>query len=261
MNFGGSEAGLDHEVPASDPNDAEAVQQAMREVASLTKRIPGSDSSSMSLLAMTALKSGGDPHQLASVFAVMAAEDKQEVKKLQESVLEKAKNMAGSSAPWDFFDPLGFCTDDMSEGKLCFYREAEIKHGRLGMLASVGFLVGEQFHPLFGGDIDVPSYIAFQQTPLQTFWPAVVAAIAIPETFSVFEFEDPDVEKWAMKTGTGRVPGDMGFDPLRIKPTDPAQLKTMQTKEINNGRLAMLGAAGMIAQELVNGNKIMFNDR
>ena len=37
------------------------------------------------------------------------------------------------------------------------------------MLASLGFLVGENFHPLFGGDIDVPSYIAFQATPLQAF--------------------------------------------------------------------------------------------
>lgn len=52
--------------------------------------------------------------------------------------------------------------------------EVELKHGRAAMLAALGFLVGEHFHPLFGGSIDVPSYIAFQETPLQTFWPAVV---------------------------------------------------------------------------------------
>lgn len=33
----------------------------------------------------------------------------------------------------------------------------------------------------------------------------------------------------------------------------------MQTKELQNGRLAMLGAAGMIAQELVNGKEIFVN--
>merc|ERR1719258_242737 len=49
------------------------------------------------------------------------------------------------------------------------------------MLAAVGFLVGEQFHPLF--NVDTPSYLAFQQTPLQTFWPVVVAVIAIAEVF------------------------------------------------------------------------------
>ena len=44
-------------------------------------------------------------------------------------------------------------------------------------------------------------YFAFQQTPLETFWPAVVAAIAIPEMFSVFTFQDPAKgETWAMKT-------------------------------------------------------------
>merc|ERR1712193_224346 len=63
--------------------------------------------------------------------------------------------------------------------------------GPLGFFAPLGFLVGENFHPLFGGNVDVPSYLAFQETPLQTFWPAVVFAIAIPEIFSVFSFETP----------------------------------------------------------------------
>merc|ERR1711936_1461345 len=68
------------------------------------------------------------------------------------------------------------------------------------MLAALGFLVGEQFHPLFGGNIDVPSYLAFQQTPLETFWPAVVAAIAIPEVASFSTFESPKGQPWSTKT-------------------------------------------------------------
>merc|ERR1712036_207593 len=88
--------------------------------------------------------------------------------------------------------PMGFwAADDITEGKIKFYREVELKHGRVGMLAALGFLVGENFHPLFGGNIDVPAYLAFQETPLQTFWQAVVFAIAIPEIFSVFTFETP----------------------------------------------------------------------
>merc|ERR1712139_207000 len=106
--------------------------------------------------------------------------------------VEYAKSLPGVTGPLGFFDPLGFCSaDDITEGKIKFYREVELKHGRVGMLAALGFVVGENFHPLFGGNIDVPSYLAFQQTPLQTFWPAVVAAIAIPEIFSVFSFETP----------------------------------------------------------------------
>lgn len=81
-----------------------------------------------------------------------------------------------------------------------FYREVEIKHGRVSMLAAVGFVVQEVFHPLFGGDIDVPSIIAFQETPLQLFWPLVVLFIAVPEIFSVFSFQSPfGGEPWAIR--------------------------------------------------------------
>merc|ERR1711937_269825 len=106
--------------------------------------------------------------------------------------VEYAKSLPGVTGPLGFFDPLGFCSaDDITEGKIRFYREVELKHGRVGMLAALGFVVGENFHPLFGGNIDAPSYLAFQETPLQTFWPVVVFAIAIPEVFSVQTFETP----------------------------------------------------------------------
>jgi light-harvesting complex I chlorophyll a/b binding protein 4 len=196
----------------------------------LAKRMPNTVGSPMSMLAIAAMASGGDPGQLASVFAVMPEEEVEKVEEIKVTVLEKAKNMAGVTGPLDFFDPLGFCTE-CTEGKLCFYREVELKHGRVAMLASLGFIVGEQFHPLFGGNIDVPSYLAFQQTPLQTFWPAVVAAIAIPEVFSVFSFNSPlGGEPWSVRAD--RESGDLGFDPLGLKPEDAKELKEMQTKEL-----------------------------
>merc|ERR1719213_159784 len=162
------------------------------------------------------------------------------------------KSLAGIAGPLDYFDPAGFCSGDVSEGKVRFIREAELKHGRVAMLASLGFLVAEPFHPLFGGGIDVPSYIAFQETPLQTFWPAVVMLIAVAEVFSVFTFENPfGGEPWAISVD--HVPGDLGFDPLGLKPTNTVELKEMQTKELNNGRLAMIAVAGMVGQELASG--------
>merc|ERR1719420_2340688 len=174
-----------------------------------------------------------------------------------------AQEMPGVTEPLGFWDPLGFCSDEkLTEGKLKFYREVELKHGRLGMLAALGFVVGENFHPLFGGNIDAPSYLAFQQTPLETFWPLVVIAISIPEIYSVFSFEpvvrrvksDVVGQTWAIRADYES--GDLGFDPLGLKPTDPAELKEMQTKELNNGRLAMIAAAGMILQEVASHEKL-----
>jgi len=169
--------------------------------------------------------------------------------------LEIAKGMPGISGPFGFFDPLGYAeADDLTEGRLRFYREAELKHGRVAMLAAFGFLVGEQFHPLWGGNIDVPSYIAFQETPLQPAFFPVVLSLSIFEVFSVFSFENPKDGMWSIKAD--HKAGDLGFDPLGLKPTDAAELAEMQTKELNNGRLAMIAVAGMVGQELATGGKL-----
>jgi hypothetical protein len=49
----------------------------------------------------------------------------------------------------------------------------------------------------------------------------------------------------------GYYPGDIGFDPLGLKPKTDKDFATMATKEIQNGRLAMFGAIGMLVQEQV----------
>jgi hypothetical protein len=175
----------------------------------------------------------------------------------------KPTDLAGITVPMGFFDPVGF-TSDIPAGTLLFYREVELKHGRVGMLASLGILVAEKFHPLFGGDIDVPAAFAFQQTPLQSFWPAVLALIGVCEISSILSFDQPfdKFSGYAIKKGwsikEGRLPGDLGFDPLGFlnPPPPPERFLEIQNKELNNGRLAMLATAGMIAQELVTGQKL-----
>merc|ERR1712194_356757 len=54
-------------------------------------------------------------------------------------------------------------------------------------------------------------------------------------------------------------PGDIRFDPLGLKPTDPKDFANMQSKELSHGRLAMLAAAGMCVQEQINGKGILEN--
>ena len=141
-------------------------------------------------------------------------------------------------------------------GKIKFYREAEIKHGRVAMLAAVGILVSESFHPMWGGKIDVPAAIAWQETPLQGAMPLVAFIFLIHEVASVFTFNSPfGGELWSIRSDYAN--GDLGWDPLGLKPTDAAGLKEMQTKEINNGRLAMIAVIGMLGQELATGDKLL----
>ena len=49
------------------------------------------------------------------------------------------------------------------------------------------------------------------------------------------------------------VPGDLGFDPLGLAPTDPAEFAEMREKELAHCRLGMIAAAGFLAQEAVTG--------
>jgi hypothetical protein len=213
-------------------------------------------------------------HAVKGVLDGMNAKDREKVRMVlkatessKEEILSVAKSpeevlgKAGALPPLGFWDPLGISTN-VPAGRLLFYREVELKHGRVCMLASLGILVAEQFHPLFGGAIDVPAYIAWQAVPIQAFWVAVSAAIAIPEIgYSIPTFNTPVdkgdyIDSYTFTMKTDRVPGDIGYDPLGLKPTDPQEFLEMQNKEINNGRLAMIATAGMIAQELVSGDKI-----
>ena len=71
---------------------------------------------------------------------------------------------AGISAPFGYFDPAGL-GKKVSEQRAKYFRECELKHGRVAMLAAFGFPVAEHFHPLFGGNIDVPSCVE-----IKTVW-------------------------------------------------------------------------------------------
>merc|ERR1719472_720076 len=58
-----------------------------------------------------------------------------------------AEKMPGVSAPFGYFDPMGLTPETNEELQL--YREAELAHGRVAMVGALGFLVQEQFHPIF----------------------------------------------------------------------------------------------------------------
>jgi Chlorophyll A-B binding protein len=174
-----------------------------------------------------------------------------------------AEDLPGALAPVGFFDPLGFAAK-ADEPTLKRYREAELTHGRVAMLAVVGFLVGEKVEGssfLFDAQVSGPAITHLTQVPT-IFWSVLAIAIGAAEIKRAekgwVEPENVPVSKPGLLRAE-YYPGDLGFDPLGLKPSDAEEMKTLQTKELQNGRLAMLAAAGFMAQELVNGKGILEN--
>ena len=59
------------------------------------------------------------------------------------TAVQAVQDMEGITMPIGLFDPLGFSNGASAEA-LQWYREAELKHGRVAMAAFVGFLVNYQ---------------------------------------------------------------------------------------------------------------------
>lgn len=181
-------------------------------------------------------------------------------------VVEFNPTMAvGGGSPIAFFDPMGM-SKEVDEETFKLWQEAETKHARVAMLAFVGIIAGEVLSgsaPLFNGAITGPAIFQFQQADaiMPSFWVGVTTIIAWIEGNTIIE----NWQTWeeTAKDPLGRaklakttIPGDLKFDPLGLKPKDAKSYATMKTKELNNGRLAMLGVAGIVAQELATGSSI-----
>jgi len=165
---------------------------------------------------------------------------------------EFAYGLPGNIAPAGNFDPANIL-EGKSKGEVMRLREAEITHGRVGMLASAGFLVQEKFHPLFTAD-GGPAIEQIPQLP-PWLWFVMTLGVGIAEAARIQRgwanpYENP-ANVQALKPDY--MPGDLQFDPLGLKPMDPAEFREMQEKELSHGRLAMLAAAGFMAQEAVTG--------
>ena len=172
-----------------------------------------------------------------------------------------AEDLPGALAPMGFFDPLGFA-EKADEATLKRYREAEVTHGRVAMLAVIGFLVGEKVEGssfLFDASISGPAISHPGQVP--PGWAAIIiGAIGFAELQRAKTgFVDPSETSFDNpgELNADYYPGDIGFDPLGLKPDDAEELDIMITKELQNGRLAMLAAAGFLAQEAVDGKGIL----
>jgi hypothetical protein len=172
------------------------------------------------------------------------------------------KKTTGSSAPFGFFDPAGL-TIDISEDQYKLFQEAEIKHGRVAMAAFLGIIFGEHFGFLFGNYITGPAIYQFQQADalIPDFWLTVSWLIAVAEGQTIVSGWQSLDETMKESLGFAKLaktytPGELGFDPLKLAPKNAKDFAVMKTKEINNGRLAMIAVLGIVVQELITNEKI-----
>jgi len=139
----------------------------------------------------------------------------------------------GAMAPLGFFDPAGFSKVGDKEG-FCNLRSAEIKHGRVAMMAAVGALA--QHFIKFPGFESVPAGLTAVTTAPGTYGFAALFLVSGALELGVW-VEDPSKE-----------PGNFG-DPAGLGMYDDE----MRCREINNGRFAMFAALGIISAELLTG--------
>jgi hypothetical protein len=147
------------------------------------------------------------------------------------------------------FDPLNCATNIIT---LRRYREAELKHGRLAMLASVGWPLSEKYHPYLSNLINKENLLAVGgKAPsllnggLEKINPAFFMMIIILsttiESLAISKKYDKDI-----------IPGDLAFDPLKLYSTKDVKTKReLELKELNNGRLAMIAITYYVISEFI----------
>jgi hypothetical protein len=166
-----------------------------------------------------------------------------------DSSRELAMNLIGAPSKREggFFDPLKLLPSQ-SEDKMRWFRSAELKHGRVCMLAATGIILqgplrGLIPNPAFTED---SAFGALKKVYTENPMGLLQIGIAIAAIEVVSSSIEEDAER----------PGDYGFDPFGIRPKNPEALDIMQVKELKNGRLAMLATAGLLYVESITGQSV-----
>jgi len=162
--------------------------------------------------------------------------------------MQRPAALTGSLAGDVGFDPLGFAK---SEAELMNYREAEVKHSRLAMLAAAGWPVSEildkklasvfGLSPAVDSSDRVPSLLNGGLEKISPIYWALVLGVGAVVELSGMQNSSKE----------GYVPGDYKFDPLGLYPKDADGQKKMQLSEIKHGRLSMIAITAFAVQEAV----------
>merc|ERR1712151_670454 len=155
--------------------------------------------------------------------------------------------------PVGLWDPVGFTADGDA---LAFKRRrcVELKHGRISMLATMGYITPEitgklpgSLSPSLGVKFaDIPTGLAAVSKVPALGWVQMVAYAAY------CELSGPRTRAANTSDYAELAPGDYGFKVLTS--SDPAELTKKLNAEIANGRLAMMAILGMFFQDGLTGS-------
>ena len=170
------------------------------------------------------------------------------------------------------FDPFKFAERDLHLGSaldkarprayvLRDYREAELRHGRLAMLAALAWPVQELLSPVLSRALREPLLLVETGGRSPSVLNGGLDQSTIPATLGLFAIVIAVVDAYSLKLREGTddwMPGDFGFDPLNLLGGASLEARrAMQTREINNGRLAMIAVTSFVIEEAVTGRPVI----
>ena len=155
----------------------------------------------------------------------------------------KFSSEIGAQAPLGFWDPLRICADE-DQANFDRLRYVELKHGRIAMLAVVGYLV-TYAGVRFPGAEDIPAgFAAIPAVPLGVWVQAIF-------TWGVMEAFNRDASDMYPEAGASEFAGDFrnnfidfGWD----KQSDDWKRKK-RSIELNQGRAAQMGILGLMVHD------------
>jgi len=153
----------------------------------------------------------------------------------------------GVQEPLGFWDPLGLSADGNVE-RFKRRRETEIKHGRISMLATMGYITPE-VSGKFSGYLSPSQDLKFADIPNGL---GAISKVPMAGWVQIFLYS-AFCEVSAMRTRTDQ-PGDLGFNPPLLAAENPEVMNRRRASELANGRLAMMAIMGMIFQDGLTGS-------
>ena len=137
------------------------------------------------------------------------------------------------------FDPLGIS----DYFPMDYLRESELKHGRIAMLAVVGYICVDQgivFHPLGQGLTSAAAHNALVENGVMGNMLVFLGFAEIVGWLAISE----------MLQGSGREPGYYGVGTDYLVGKSEEEVTKLKYQEIMNGRLAMLAFGGIVTQSV-----------